>query len=852
MNEDGKCSKNFPKNFCDETIVENGNYTEYRRRKGPEYLRGNHFINNQWVVPYNPYLSKKYNCHINVEACMSVNAVKYINKYINKQGYDVCTITVNEKGQKTCNYNEISSYLGMRYVGPSESIWRLFGFRLYYMTHSVEILSVHLERQNLLRFEQGKEKDALANYRETTLTAYYKLNRQDKSATIYAYPEIVKSYWFDHRKSCWVKRTRSLMKTNKTLSRLCMVSPMDVSRYALRLLLLHVKGPTCEEDLRRDWDDPTIIYNTLEEAARRNGLLFDDLHWIKCLEEARMVYMPSQLRNLYCTIIMHNECVDARGLWLANKEFLSEDIFLREKNSAFESERMALSLINNEIQGMNPTKTLADFKFELDEYCIIQEDLEDLLTESEVKDLPSQIDLLNPDQRLIYDLIMSEVFLNEKKKTNNVFIDGPGGTGKTFLYNVLIRSLMIRGKNVMALAYTGIAANLLKGGRTIHSCFGISIHEPSIVGVKPNSTVAKRMRETDLFLFDEATLISTNLLRTIDITLRDITNVHLPFGGKFVLLGGDFRQCLPIIHGANRHTIVQNCLKSSYLWRDFSILPLTQNIRSSEKIFSEFLMMVGNGGSSDKIHVPKENLVFSIAELIERVFDGFNYGNSLRESLHISQRCILSTTNKSCLEINDLCLDKFGSFCEKRTYLSVDSAICGAVRALSNVELQSNFDVSYLNTVITSGLPPHKLELKVGAPVILIRNLNVRKGLCNGTKLIVTRLFKNSIEARKLNCDIPFVIPRVTLIDTDPDLPFNLKRIQFPIRLAFSMTINKSQGQTFDKVGIDLREQCFGHGQLYVALSRVRRQQDFVVYSGQSKDEDDFIFHNVVYREILK
>jgi hypothetical protein len=111
------------------------------------------------------------------------------------------------------------------------------------------------------------------------------------------------------------------------------------------------------------------------------------------------------------------------------------------------------------------------------------------------------------------------------------------------------------------------------------------------------------------------------------------------------------------------------------------------------------------------------------------------------------------------------------------------------------------------------------------------RNENFR------TKLIVTRLFKNSIEAQKINRDIPFVILRVTLIDTDPDLPFNLKLIQFPIRLAFSKTINKSQGQTFDNVGIDLREQCFGHGHLYVALSRVRRQQDLVVYSFNGHSE---------------
>ena len=108
---------------------------------------------------------------------------------------------------------------------------------------------------------------------------------------------------------------------------------------------------------------------------------------------------------------------------------------------------------------------------------------------------------------------------------------------------------------------------------------------------------------------------------------------------------------------------------------------------------------------------------------------------------------------------------------------------------------------------------------------MLLRNLSLKDGLCNGTRLIVKHLHNNVIDCEILTgicAGNRVLIPRVSLCPNDINLPFQIKRIQFPLRLSYALTINKSQGQTFEKVGIFLRRPCFSHGQLYVAFSRAR------------------------------
>ncbi|KAG7558280.1 hypothetical protein FFLO_02843 [Filobasidium floriforme] len=151
-------------------------------------------------------------------------------------------------------------------------------------------------------------------------------------------------------------------------------------------------------------------------------------------------------------------------------------------------------------------------------------------------------------------------------------------------------------------------------------------------------------------------------------------------------------------------------------------------------------------------------------------------------------------------------------------------------------------------------MPLHLLELKVGAPIILLRNLDPANGLCNGTRLLLT-----AIQPRVLRAKIVFgdhagkevLIPRIALDIAHQSLPFKLRRLQFPVRLAFSLTINKAQGQSLDVVGLDLTRPVFTHGQLYVGFSRATDASKISVLLDSTQEGRRGLVKNVVYRQIV-
>ena len=165
---------------------------------------------------------------------------------------------------------------------------------------------------------------------------------------------------------------------------------------------------------------------------------------------------------------------------------------------------------------------------------------------------------------------------------------------------------------------------------------------------------------------------------------------------------------------------------------------------------------------------------------------------------------------------------------------------------------QAQFPTEFLNTLNVTGLPPHELNLKIGIQIILIRNINPASGLCNGTRLIIKNIYSRLIEAEitiGTNKGKKVLIPKMSIMPTDTDLPFEFTRFQFPIRPCFSMTINKAQGQTLDYVSIWLGdEHVFTHGQLYVALSRV---SDFLNIK-IATNNPNLMTRNVVYKEVLE
>lgn len=147
-------------------------------------------------------------------------------------------------------------------------------------------------------------------------------------------------------------------------------------------------------------------------------------------------------------------------------------------------------------------------------------------------------------------------------------------------------------------------------------------------------------------------------------------------------------------------------------------------------------------------------------------------------------------------------------------------------------------------------MPPHRLALKVGVPVILLRNLDASSGLCNGTRLIIRRLARRLIVAEIVggsHAGTVLNISRITTSSTGNQWPFTLLRQQFLVQLAFTMTINKAQGQTMGTVGIYLPEPVFTHGQLYVAFSRAT-SVDRVALTCPNTNSTT----NVVYTELLR
>ncbi|XP_019184802.1 PREDICTED: ATP-dependent DNA helicase PIF1-like [Ipomoea nil] len=216
----------------------------------------------------------------------------------------------------------------------------------------------------------------------------------------------------------------------------------------------------------------------------------------------------------------------------------------------------------------------------------------------------------------------------------------------------------------------------------------------------------------------------------------------------------------------------------------------------------------------------------------------------------LNGRAILAPTLDLVHEINDYMSGLNPTAI--RTYFSSDS-VCQSDSGVDT--LAGLHTTEFLNTLKCSGIPNHCLMLKVGSPVMLLRNIDYTLGLCNGMRLVITKLGDHVVEAKVMSgssMGTRVLIPRLSLTPSDPRLPFKFQRRQFPLMLSYVMTINKSQGQSLTNVGLLLKKPVFVHGQLYVALSRVDNPNSLKVVVLSENGEYSSSTVNVVYHEVFK
>ncbi|CAN6581415.1 unnamed protein product [Malus baccata var. baccata] len=511
------------------------------------------------------------------------------------------------------------------------------------------------------------------------------------------------------------------MNHNKVIVRIYAVSHDKGEKFYLWILLNHVKGPTSFTNLR------TV-----------NGVLHPTYKQVAQQREASTIQMSSALRRLFATILVYCAPIGVQGLWDEFYPFMIEDyvsttnitptlatnILLRELNAL-------LVQFNKSIKEFDLPQMTRGIKSSLGMTRCIEDEISISIPQQDL----DAIKCLNDEQRSAFDTIMGAV---QRSENATFFVDGPGGTGKTYLYCALLASLRRLGHIVLATASSKSNYNI--------AC--------------KQSDLANLIKKAKTIIWYEATMMHRHAFEALDRTFKDLIDIDLPFGGKILKFGGDFRQVLPVIR------------------KEFLLRVGDEN---EDVIMDNMVKLL------ECMVIPWEN-EHSINLLIAKIFPDLE--NHINDATYMVERAMVTPTNEDVDMLNEKIINMFPDL--EETMYSFDS-------------IEDN---------------PRNLYQPEGAPIMLLRNIDPKLGLCNGTRLLCHGSYRNLIDAEILIGQFAgsrVFLPRIPLKITDiAGLPFELTRKQFPMKLSFSITI---QGQTIPHVGIYLPNHVFSHGQLYVALS---------------------------------
>ncbi|KRH33055.2 hypothetical protein GLYMA_10G096000v4 [Glycine max] len=628
----GKCIRCFPKKFHGATIVDQDGFPVYRRRNyGRTVMKNGIDLDNRFVVPYNPQL-------------LLNTSIKYLFKYINK-GSDRITTSLG-------NQDEIKQYLDCRYVSPPEACWKIFAFPMHARSLAVERLYFHLENQQHVYWTDDQQIGEVLSkntIKESMFTAWMHSNKIYSYGWDLTYHQYISRFVYVARKRCWQPR-----KQGNTIGRLMWVPPSAGELFYLRMMLSTAKGAQSYSDIRTV---NGLVYHTFREACFAKGFLGSDQEFISALQEANNWGIAHYLRKLFT------------WQWMAD-----DIIFNHRKQGIRLTEKETIHLCLTEIENMLQAnrRSLRDFLSIPYPIGYARNQHHNNLIHNEMaydkemlaKQYNTAYQLLTDEQKTIVDTIMSVV---NTQSAAIYFLYGYGGTGKTFVWTTLSSGIRSNGGIVCTISSSGIASLLLPVGQTAHSKFAIPVPatKNSTCNIHQGSELAGLLKVTKLIVWDEAPMCHKFAFEALDKSLKDIMQNNLPFGGKIMVFGGDFRQILPIVPKGNCSDIVHATINASYIWDHCQILKLTKNMRllsnvpqqpNNEELkqFSHWLLDIGDGkigqynDGFSEITIPNEFLIKNYDDPIHAIVEATypSLIDNYSDTDYLQKRVVLASKKK--------------------------------------------------------------------------------------------------------------------------------------------------------------------------------------------------------------
>lgn len=398
----------------------------------------------------------------------------------------------------------------------------------------------------------------------------------------------------------------------------------------------------------------------------------------------------------------------------------------------------------------------------------------DLASEVILRRLQDRVNNLRPLQKKAFDLM---------KMGRNVFVTGAGGTGKTNVIKLFVR-INPHDKNIALTSTTGASAVLL-GGTTLHSYLGLGLGTGSVSGIVQrigrNRKLYSRWCKLDILVIDEVSMMTPELFDKVEYIARQVRNNDRPFGGIQLILSGDMCQ-LPCV----------NCDKFCFEAESWSkvvdeVVYLQEIIRQSDRVFQQCLNSIRLGVVTDEVREVIDSRIGTVLE-----------------NKHGVEPTVLYPINEDVEIMNEEALDRL-----------VESG-----RDVYAYEMEIYGSQTVNSSIIKGCMAVELLHLCVDAQVMLISNLDVSSKLANGSRGVVIGFDDNDLPIVKfLNGQVCKVGYHDWILEEDGHIVARVSQI--PLRLAYAISIHKSQGCSLDWVVMDLSK-TFTWGQAYVALSRIK------------------------------